>query len=251
MLLAKPCCGPSLPMQVRAVASNKAAHVKACDALRGALQLFDFEDQSIADLKRMLLLACMSPGFLHRPEGRRFLGGLLTVHPSMVREVTAVMRNQVRVCVCASMSRSALGDRSVLLHWLPRLVPAKQRRSEDLSSGFLGALAAALVPVEQCRGIGKGWCCVWCCHVCCEWQCGLQLRTAHHAQQSPATPLTSKPRQLRAHQTAPAPLPPIPSAPCAVSTHATQLLRKLSSLPAQRPPLCSAPSCRQHQPPAT
>ena len=83
-------------MLVRAVASGKPAHVKACDGLRGALSLFDFDDDSIADLKRMLLMAAMCPAFLHRPEGRRFLATLLTVHPSMVREVTAVMRNQVR-----------------------------------------------------------------------------------------------------------------------------------------------------------
>jgi hypothetical protein len=44
-----------LPEQLRAISSSKAAHVKACHAMRGALELLDFEDASINDMKRMLL----------------------------------------------------------------------------------------------------------------------------------------------------------------------------------------------------
>jgi hypothetical protein len=44
-----------LPAQLRAISSSKAAHVKACHAMRGALELLDFEDASINDMKRMLL----------------------------------------------------------------------------------------------------------------------------------------------------------------------------------------------------
>jgi hypothetical protein len=44
-----------LPEQLRAISSGKAAHVKACHAMRGALELLDFEDASINDMKRMLL----------------------------------------------------------------------------------------------------------------------------------------------------------------------------------------------------
>jgi hypothetical protein len=46
--------------------------------------------------------AAICPAFVSRPEGRKFLSCLLTVHPSMVQEMTSVIRNQVgggKVCV--------------------------------------------------------------------------------------------------------------------------------------------------------
>jgi hypothetical protein len=48
-----------------------------------------------ADMKRLLLQASKSSLFLRRPEGRRFLAHVLTLHPSMVAEVASVMRNMV------------------------------------------------------------------------------------------------------------------------------------------------------------
>jgi hypothetical protein len=63
--------------------------------MRGALELLDFEDASINDMKRMLLQAAICPAFVSRPEGRKFLSCLLTVHPNMVQEMTSVIRNQV------------------------------------------------------------------------------------------------------------------------------------------------------------
>lgn len=107
-------------LQVRAVASKKPAHVKACYTMRTALELLDFDDPSIADMKRMLLHAAMSPGFLYRPEGRKFLSCLLVVHPSMVREVTAIIRNQV--CrypqpACTQPMMSQLPTMPCLLAW--------------------------------------------------------------------------------------------------------------------------------------
>ena len=41
--------------QLRAISTGKASQVKACHAMRGALELLDFEDASINDMKRMLL----------------------------------------------------------------------------------------------------------------------------------------------------------------------------------------------------
>lgn len=43
--------------------------------------------------------AAICPAFVSRPEGRKFLSCLLTVHPSMVQEMTSVIRNQVRITV--------------------------------------------------------------------------------------------------------------------------------------------------------
>ena len=54
--------------------------MKRCHALRGALPLLDFEDEeSIGDLKRLLLRAAFSPAFLRPPEGRRFLSSLFSL----------------------------------------------------------------------------------------------------------------------------------------------------------------------------
>jgi condensin-2 complex subunit G2 len=80
---------------MRAADSGKAADVKACYLLRGAMPLYDWEDASINDLKGMLLRCAITPAFLRRPEGRKLLGFLFTLHPQMVRELTSVIRNQV------------------------------------------------------------------------------------------------------------------------------------------------------------
>ncbi len=69
--------------------------MKACCALRKALDLLDYDDPSIEHMMRLLLRAAMEASFLRRTEGRRFLGSLLAVHPQVAREVAAVMRNQV------------------------------------------------------------------------------------------------------------------------------------------------------------
>lgn len=47
--------------------------------MRTALGLLDFEDESIGDLKRLLLRAAFSPTFLRCREGRRYLAHLFTL----------------------------------------------------------------------------------------------------------------------------------------------------------------------------
>lgn len=47
--------------------------------MKDALGLLDYGDASIADLRRLLLRAAFAPAFLRAPEGRRFLGHLLTL----------------------------------------------------------------------------------------------------------------------------------------------------------------------------
>lgn len=46
-------------------------------------------------MKRLMLQATKSPLFLRRPEGRRFLAHVATLHPTMVAEMASVMRNMV------------------------------------------------------------------------------------------------------------------------------------------------------------
>ena len=80
---------------VSALQSGTAAAVKRCHAMRAALSLFDFDDPSIADLKRLLLRAAFAPPFLRTAEGRRFLAHLFTLQPAFVRELNAIIRNQI------------------------------------------------------------------------------------------------------------------------------------------------------------
>lgn len=191
--------------QLRAISSGKALHVKACYAMREALELLDFEDASITDMKRMLLQVCaadsvcsallplasqthtshacscsgwgmrahtahgctyllptfpatylhdlhtyqlpahtakcaharqrlhacahtqaaISPAFVSRPEGRKFLSCLLTVHPSMVQEMASVIRNQVRMSDRPS-AYTSMGDAPGTLLFLPPPSPPLQ-----------------------------------------------------------------------------------------------------------------------------
>ncbi|CAL8463631.1 g3165 [Coccomyxa elongata] len=80
---------------VRALSTNRSADVKRCYTMRHALSLLDFEDATIDDLKRLLLRAAFSPTFLRCKEGRRYLAHLFTLEPQMVRELGAIIRNQV------------------------------------------------------------------------------------------------------------------------------------------------------------
>ncbi len=61
---------------------GKAADVKRCHAIRKGLELLDFQDKSIGDLKRLLLRAAFSPSFLRSKEGRRYLAFLFTLEVS-------------------------------------------------------------------------------------------------------------------------------------------------------------------------
>jgi condensin-2 complex subunit G2 len=69
--------------------------VKRCHALRGALELFDFDDASIESLKQLLLRAAFAPAFLRAAEGRRFLSALFALHAGLTRELYAILRNQI------------------------------------------------------------------------------------------------------------------------------------------------------------
>jgi hypothetical protein len=69
--------------------ADKAADVKRCYAMRKGLELLDFEDGSIVDLKRLLLRAAFSPAFLRSKEGRRYLAFLFVLDVSSLRPCAA------------------------------------------------------------------------------------------------------------------------------------------------------------------
>ncbi len=69
--------------------------VRRVHALREAINMLDVEDESFASIKELLLLAYRSPVYLKLPEGRRFLSYILTLHPSLVREIHQVIKNNL------------------------------------------------------------------------------------------------------------------------------------------------------------
>ena len=75
--------------------TGKVGDIKRCHALRGVLELFDFDDASIESLKKLLLRAAFAPAFLKPAEGRRFLSHLFTLHAGLTRELYVIVRNQI------------------------------------------------------------------------------------------------------------------------------------------------------------
>jgi len=88
---------PNSPSLLPAARSTgKAADVKRCHAVRGALELFDYEDEaSIMGLRQLLLRAAFAPAFLRSSEGRRFLSALFTLHGGVTRALYGVVREQL------------------------------------------------------------------------------------------------------------------------------------------------------------
>ena len=70
--------------------------MKRCHALRGALELFDYEDAvSASGLVQLLLRCAFAPCFLRSPEGRRFVSGLFTLHAPLTRQLFEVVKEQM------------------------------------------------------------------------------------------------------------------------------------------------------------
>eukprot|EP00798_Chlamydomonas_sp_ICE-L_P016056 gene16056-22193_t len=82
------------PSDVRANASGRPSDVKSCYTMRDAFGLLDFDDPTIADVKKLMLRAAFNPAFIQRSEGRRFLAFLFGLHPQLVRDLTTIVRNQ-------------------------------------------------------------------------------------------------------------------------------------------------------------
>lgn len=60
------------------------ADAKRLYNIRGALLLFDFEDESIESIRSLILRSFLHPAFLKVTEGRRFLSFIFTIHPGTI-----------------------------------------------------------------------------------------------------------------------------------------------------------------------
>ncbi|PRQ50927.1 putative condensin-2 complex subunit G2 [Rosa chinensis] len=86
----------SLPFLLsRSLTLNKKADIHRVYALREAFTCFDFEDESIEDLKLLLIRCVISPLFLKTEEGRKFLAFLFGLSSQLLKEVLAVIKSQI------------------------------------------------------------------------------------------------------------------------------------------------------------
>ncbi|KAF5833222.1 condensin II non structural maintenance of chromosomes subunit-domain-containing protein [Dunaliella salina] len=138
----------SLPyLLVRANTSGRAMDVKACYSMREGFTMLDFEDPCIEDIKRLLLQSAMHPGFLHKPEGRKFVACIFGMDISLVSDLTAVIKNQI-----PSGRKSALDAYGEIIFraWKDSVGSATQFEIENTCILFLmqAALVAASPPLN-------------------------------------------------------------------------------------------------------
>ncbi|KAL3526878.1 hypothetical protein ACH5RR_011534 [Cinchona calisaya] len=86
----------SLPFMLsRALTLKKKVDVHRVYSLREAFVLFDFEDESIEDLKDLLIRCLISPVFFKTEEGRKFVAFVLKLSGQLVKEALAMIKSQI------------------------------------------------------------------------------------------------------------------------------------------------------------
>ncbi|XP_068657118.1 uncharacterized protein [Aristolochia californica] len=86
----------SLPYLVsKSLQSGKKVDLHKVYALREALCLFDFDDDSIEDLKHLLIRCVVTSLYLKIEQGRRFVAFLFGLSDQLMKETLAVIRTQI------------------------------------------------------------------------------------------------------------------------------------------------------------
>ena len=78
--------------------------MKRCHSMREALALLDFEDESIADVRDLLVRAMFAPAFLRCSEGRRFLSYLFTLQVLSETRQTICSQQLFLICFCLCLA---------------------------------------------------------------------------------------------------------------------------------------------------
>ncbi|XP_073006413.1 uncharacterized protein [Typha latifolia] len=73
----------------------KKADVKRVYTLREAFMLFDYSDESIEDVRLLLVRCVITPVYLKTDEGRRFVAFLLGLNGQLAKEALALIRSQI------------------------------------------------------------------------------------------------------------------------------------------------------------
>ncbi|KAL2906470.1 Condensin-2 complex subunit G2 [Bienertia sinuspersici] len=85
-----------LPFLVsRSLTLRKKVDVHRVCVLREAFMLFDFEDESIEDLKLLLIRCVIAPLYLKTEDGRRFIAFLFGLSLQLLKEVLAMIKSQI------------------------------------------------------------------------------------------------------------------------------------------------------------
>ncbi|KAL0450164.1 UNVERIFIED_CONTAM: Condensin-2 complex subunit G2 [Sesamum latifolium] len=86
----------SLPVMLsRSLTLKKKVDVHRVYTLREAFMLFDFEDESIEDLKHLLIRCVISPLYLKTEEGRKFIAYMFGFSVQLMKEVCAMIKSQI------------------------------------------------------------------------------------------------------------------------------------------------------------
>ncbi|KAG1347919.1 Condensin-2 complex subunit G2 [Cocos nucifera] len=86
----------SLPFLLsRSLTQGKKADVRRVCALRDAFSLFDYMDESIEDLRLLLVRCVITPVYLKTEEGRRFVAFMLGLNGQLTKEALSLMRSQI------------------------------------------------------------------------------------------------------------------------------------------------------------
>jgi condensin-2 complex subunit G2 len=69
--------------------------VKRVYALRGALLLLDYDDEATDAFKTLLLQCFLKTTYLRSADGRRLLTYLFGLHPDLIPDIHATVKNQL------------------------------------------------------------------------------------------------------------------------------------------------------------
>jgi len=85
-----------LPFLVsRSLTLRKKVDVRRVYALRDAFVLFDFEDESIEDLKLLLVRCVITPLYLKTEDGRKFIAFMFGLSVQLLKESLALIKSQI------------------------------------------------------------------------------------------------------------------------------------------------------------
>ncbi|OVA07541.1 Condensin-2 complex subunit G2 [Macleaya cordata] len=79
----------------RSLTLQKKVDVRRIYVLREAFSLFDFDDESIEDLKLLLIRCIITPLYLKTEDGRRFISFLFGLSFQLMKEALAIIRSQI------------------------------------------------------------------------------------------------------------------------------------------------------------
>uniref|UniRef100_A0A7N0V790 Condensin-2 complex subunit G2 n=1 Tax=Kalanchoe fedtschenkoi TaxID=63787 RepID=A0A7N0V790_KALFE len=79
----------------KSLTDNKKVDVHKIFSLREAFELFDFEDESIEDLKLLLMRAVIAPVYWKAEDGRKFIASMFGLNMQLMKDIFAMIKAQV------------------------------------------------------------------------------------------------------------------------------------------------------------